>query len=461
MSGNRAIRVAATGARVLTGVVVAAACVAGVVAAVAAPWPGITHAPAQAEVAPMPGDTVLVCTGDFRALGRDTSRPLEMESAGSPQLTSGASGEEPEVGSLRVDGLDGAGQVRRLTGTVEGRTAPLIGATESITLAVDDLSGFASAPCREASTESWLVGGSVQTGATDLIVLSNPGAVTATVTLTVYGAERRSSTAIVPAEAQIALPLTSIASGAEAPVIKVTATGSPVRAVLQSSLTRLLDPVGIDLQDAVGAPQRHPVIPGVRYHEEEGDSPSAAIVRLLSPETDTGALIRVREPGGTTDLTTFRVDLVAGEPLEVALSDLAPGMYTVLVDADEPVLAAVREESGAGPGSDFAWATPAPEFDGEALVAVPAGPDAGLYLTNDEDADVTVSLEPLSGSGGAQDLTVPAGTSVEVDVANRTVYSVTATGRVHAAVAMSGDGALSVWPVWPPSGAGTSIVVYP
>lgn len=71
MSGNRAIRVAATSARVLTGAAVAAACVVGVAAGVAVPWPAIVHEPAQAEVTPLPGDTVLVCTGDLRAIGRD------------------------------------------------------------------------------------------------------------------------------------------------------------------------------------------------------------------------------------------------------------------------------------------------------------------------------------------------------------------------------------------------------
>ncbi|MFY9712553.1 MAG: hypothetical protein WAK00_03680, partial [Microbacterium sp.] len=65
MSGTRAFRVVATSARVVTGALVAAACVVGVVLAVAAPWPTLHGAPAQAEVTPLPGDTVLVCSGDF------------------------------------------------------------------------------------------------------------------------------------------------------------------------------------------------------------------------------------------------------------------------------------------------------------------------------------------------------------------------------------------------------------
>ncbi|WP_217184491.1 DUF5719 family protein [Streptomyces sp. AC495_CC817] len=460
MSGNRAIRVATTGVRVLTGTVVAAACVAGTVLAISAPWPTVAHEPAQAEVTPLPGDTVLVCNGDFRALGRDTADPLSMGSAGSPRITVGDADGSPETTTLAVDDLAGAGEVRRLTGVVTDRVAPLLGATESIQLAEDDLSGFAAAPCREAGTESWLVGGSVQTGTEDLVVLTNPGAVPATVTLGVYGSIRATSTSIVPAGAQIALPLTSIASGAGTPIIKVTSTGAPVRAVLQSSLTRTLDPVGIDLQDAVSGPQKQPVIPAVQLFPSEGDDFSAAVIRLFSPGADTSATVTVSPVGDSATASSFTVDLAADEPLEMALSELDPGRYNVFVDADAPVLAAVREQDGSGPGSDFAWVMPAPEFAGRALVAVPAGPAPTIVLVNDEAADASVTISGADG-GDATEVAVPAGSSVSVDLRARASYVVEASGPVHASVAMTGEGALAVWPVWPPVGAEKSITVYP
>jgi len=199
MTANRAIRVAATGARLLTGAVVAAACAVGMVVAVTAPWPTVTRDPAQAAVTPQPGDTVLVCNGDFRALGRDTANPLQMESAASTRFVAEGSDGAPDVTSLSVTDLTGSGEVRRLSAVVEGDTAPLIGAAESVTLEADDLAGFAAAPCRAASSESWLIGGTVATGSEDLIVLTNPGAVPSTVTLTVYGTVRGTSTSIVPA----------------------------------------------------------------------------------------------------------------------------------------------------------------------------------------------------------------------------------------------------------------------
>ncbi|WP_091231866.1 DUF5719 family protein [Microbacterium sp. 3J1] len=460
MNGTRAFRVAATSARVLTGAVVAAACVVGVIVAVGAPWPTIAHEPAQAEVTPLPGDTVLVCNGDLRAIGRTTSRPLEMVSAASPRVTVDGTSGAPESTPLAVEDLVDGGDVQRLTGVVEGRTAPELAATESVSIAAPDLFGFASAPCRPASTESWLVGGTVATGTEDLVVLTNPGAVPSTVTLEVFGSVRGSRSVIVPAETQLALPLTSMATGAGIPVVKVTATGSPVRAVLQSSLTRTLDPAGVDLQDAVAAPQKRPVIAGVQMFESEGDNAEMTVLRMLAPEADTQASVTVREVGETTAADEFSVPLIAGQPQELSLSSLSPGTYSVHIDAEAPVLAAVRVQDGAGPQTDFTWITPAPELEEQVLVAVPDGPAAELMIVNDGDEEATVRIETVDG-GEPQELTVSAQSSASVEVTDRTVYSVSASSPVHAAVTMTAAGALAAWPVWPAAGAQQSITVYP
>lgn len=460
MSGNRAIRVAATSARLLTGAVVAAACAVGMVVAITAPWPTLAREPAQAVVTPQPGDTVLVCNGDFRALGRDSSNPLQMESAASARFIADGSAGSPDVTPLSPSDLPGSGELRRLSSEVEGDAAPLIGAAESTTLDAEDLAGFAAAPCRAATSESWLVGGTVAIGSEDLVVLTNPGSVPSTVTLSVYGTVRGTSTSIVPAGGQLAIPLSSIASGSEAPVVKVSADGAPVRAVLQSSLTQTLDPIGIDLQDSVAAPQQHPVIPGVQLFPDESDDSAAAILRLLSPGADTTAHVTVREVGQSRVASSFDVELAADTPTQVGLSELEPGLYTVAVDAESSVLAGVRVQDGVAPGNDFAWVLPAPEIADEVLVAVPAGPAATLYLANDGESDVTVALEPTAG-GEAQQITVPAGSSASAQIDARAVYALNPSGPVHAAVAMTAKGALAAWPVWPGAAAQQSIVVYP
>lgn len=459
MTGNRAFRVAATSARVITGALVAAACVAGTVLAVSATLPTITHEPAQADVTPLPGDAVLVCNGDFRALGRDPLNSLEMVSAGSPRFTSGGTAGPPESTSITADDLVGAGEVRRLVGEVQDRTPPLIAGAESFTLAEDDLFGFAAAPCRPASSESWLVGGTVETGAKDVIVLTNPGAVPSTVSLSVFGTVRASTSVIVPAGTQAALPLSSIASGSEIPIVKVTATGSPVRAVLQSSLTRTLDPAGVDLQDAVSAPQRHPVIPGVQVLQAPADGSEMAVLRLMSPDVDTDVVVTMRRVGESSAATELPVTLAADQPTEISLASVPVGEYVVDIEAEAPVLAGIREQDGSGPQTDFAWLLPAPEFDDEVIVSIPEGPAPRLVLANDEDEDAVVEIAVPGGEPST--VTVPAGSSASFEVDPRTSYSLSTSGPVHASVRMTAAGALAGWPVWPEAGAQQTITVYP
>lgn len=460
MNGTRAFRVAATGARVVTGVAVAVACVVGVVAAIHAPWPTVRHDPAQVEVTPLPGDTVLVCNGDLRALGRDSSAPLDMRSAASPGLTQAATSGTPSERTLEVPDLVDAGEVRVLTGAVEGRTAPMLAAAESVSIAAADLAGFAALACGEPRLESWLVGGSVGTGTEDIVVLTNAGEVPTTVTLSVYGTARSSRTVVVPAGTQLALPLTSIAAGNEAPVVKVEAVGAPVRAVLQSSVVQVLDPAGIDLQDAVAGAQQNVVLAGVQAFPVEGDEADMTVLRLLAPDTDAQARIVARASGSGATSTDFTVPLTAGTPSEVSLSGLGPGTYTVEVEADAPVVAAVRQQDGSGLDSDFAWVTPAPEIDADVLVAVPEGPAAQLQVANTADQEATVSLETVDG-GGAAEIVVPAGESVSVALESDTTYRLRPSGTVHAAVTMTAAAALAVLPVRAGAGAEQAITVYP
>ncbi|MFB4348258.1 DUF5719 family protein [Microbacterium sp. CR_7] len=459
MTGNRAFRVAATSARVITGALVAAAVVVGTVLAISSSLPTIAHEPAQADVTPLPGDAVLVCNGDFRALGRDPSNPLEMVSAASPRFTSGGTTGAPASTTITADDLVGAGDVRRLVGEVHDRTAPLIAGSESFTLAEDDLFGFAAAPCRPASSESWLVGGTVETGAKDIVALTNPGAVPSTVSLSVFGTVRASTSVIVPAGTQVSLPLSSIASGSEIPIVKVTATGSPVRAVLQSSLTRTLDPAGADLQDAVPAPQRNAVIPGVQVMQAPADGSEMAVLRLMSPDADTQAVVTMRKVGDSTSTTELPVTLTADQPTEISLASVPVGEYVVDVEAEAPVLAGIREQDGSGPQTDFAWLLPAPEFDDEVVVSIPEGPAPRLVFANDEDEDAVVEIA-LPG-GDPSSVTVPAGSSASFEVDPRTSYSLSTSGPVHASVRMTASGALAGWPVWPEAGAQQTITVFP
>lgn len=459
-SGTRAFRVAATGARVITGIAVIGACVVGVAAAVHAPWPVIAHEPAQVDVAPVPGDSVLVCNGDLRALGRDSSAPLDMLSAGSPSLTTGGTGGDPTSEGLAVTDTPDAGEPQVLTGAVDGRTAPLIAGAESVTIAADDLAGYAALPCGVPRLESWLVGGSIDTGAEDIVTLTNAAEVPSTVTLSVYGPARSTRTVIVPARSQTALPLTSFATGNDVPVVKVSASGAPVRAALQSSLVRVLDPAGIDLQDSVAGPQQKLVFTGVQAFAAGGDDPEMAVLRVLSPGVDARVQVKVQAEGSTGTADEFIVPVDADLPSQVSLSGLEPGQYTVEVEADVPLIAGIRQQDGFGLDSDFAWVMPAPEIDADVVFSVPSGSGARLQLANTSDRDATVTIESLDG-GQPQEIVIAAGETGGLEVAGQTTYRMQTTAPVHAAVSLTAPGALAVLPVQPSGGGEKPITVYP
>ncbi len=460
MSRSRAIRVAATSARLVTGGVVIVACVAGIAAAVHAPWPSISHDAAQMQVTPLPGDSVLVCNGDLRALGRDAIDPLSMSSAARPSVTLGGTSGDPASEGLAVKDVPDAGEVRVLTGTVEGRTAPLIAAAESISIATEDLAGYAAAPCGIPKLDSWLVGGSTATGTEDIVILTNAAEVPSTVTLSVYGETRSARTVIVPARTQTAVPLTSIAAGNTTPVVRVGAVGAPVRAVLQSSLVQVLDPAGIDLQDAVAGPQENLVLAGVQVFASAGDDAEMAVLRVLSPGVDARVQVRVRAEGSSAVVDEFSVPVEADLPAQVALTGLAPGSYTVDVVSDAPVVAALREQDGFGRDSDFAWITPAPEIEGDVLFAVPSGPAPRVQLANTSDQDVTVTLETSDG-GLPEEMVIAAGESLGVEVDPGATYRMRTDGSIRAALTLTAPGAIAVSPVQASAGVEKAITVYP
>ncbi|MCS3842127.1 DUF5719 family protein [Microbacterium sp. AK031] len=462
MTQNRAIRVVATGARLLVGAVVAVGCVLGVTAAVALPWPGIVNEPAQVSVTPTTGDTTLVCNGAFRAIGRNTQNAGQMSSAGGAALTAerGETGEGTELTASDLFTADFGGPAAgplKLVGAAERGSTATIAAAESVSLAAEDLSGLAASACREPSTESWLIGGTVETGTSDLVILSNPGDVTATATITVFGIEQSSTKTLVPAGTQLAVPLSSVAAGVQKPVVRVTAAGAPLRAVLQSSLIRTLDPSGIDVQDTAGAPRTELTFAGVQVLTKSADS-AVTVLRLMATAQATQATLTIRPEDGPAQ--EISVPLDATVPTEVSLDELAPGTYTVDVVAEAPVVGAVRQVTGIGAGADFTWMTPAPALSGEVAFAVPNGPDPRIHIVNPAGTEASVTLTPVTGGEG-ESFAVPAEGSIVVDVSEDTTYSLTTDTPLHAAVALAGTNAMAGWPIWAGAAAQDAITVYP
>lgn len=454
---TRPVRVVATGSRLLLGAVMAGALVAGALAGIPAALPGVHATAAHTVVTPDTGDTVLVCNGPFRALGRDASDALQMQSASQPRIQLGGLGEEPALEELDTPLLEGDSGVPVYTVPAE---APPADAAQSIRLSAPDLTGFAAGACRTPGMQAWIVGGAASVGTSDVLTLANPGEVPSRVTLTTYGAEGPSARdVIVPARAQIALPLAAAAIGASAPVVHVSAEGAPVHAALQSSLVRTLDPGGIDLQDTAGLPSTELVIAGVQVRSASQEE--LVRLRLLAPESATVAQVSIRLAGESGDAAEPQmVPLIGGAPAEIGFPGLAPGVYSIHVRAAAPLVGAVWQSTGSHPGSDFAWMTPAPEIEGQVVTAIPGGANARIHLVNTGDGERTVVVTDLA-DGVSREMSIPAGSSTLLSLRRAASFAVEADAGIHAAVAMYGADLLAGWPLWPAAGEATPVTVYP
>lgn len=471
MSERRVFRWATTSARLLAGTLVLVAFVVGVVTSVSLAWPSVAREPVSIAVTPAPSASIVTCQGPLLGIGRELSDVGRVVTAAPQSVTSGTAAGSPAPREVALVGPAADDSVAPTAWVAEpqDRTRTDVAASGSSTVSADDLRGFAASACHPALMESWLVGGSASTGTADLVLLSNPGVVAATVQLKVYGATAPQvpaggSNVIVAPGSQVSIPVAGLVPGEESPVIEVTATGAPVQAALQTSITRTLVPGGVDQVSAVASPDTLQVIPGVTVTESPGAagaSNAATVVRVLSPAADTSATVTVTAVGSSQETSTTTVPLTAGTPTEVELAGLAVGTYTVQVTAVDPVVSAVWQTTGFGEGADFAWYTPAPAVAQPSLFAAPAGPAPELTLVNPTDSEVTVTVTSPDGASPSE-VVIPAGSSTSLRLSSSTLYSLDAGGSsIRAGLSLTGDGALAGFPIWASDAAAQQITVYP
>lgn len=416
----------------------------------------VTAAPIT--VAPAAADSVLTCPGPLLALGRNAHDAGGLSVAATERVTSGADGAHVTTAALRLASL-AAGGPARLTTPATGHVAPQAAAAASTVVDAADLAGFTAAPCTPALMQSWLVGGATDAGSSDLVLLANPGPVAATVDLTLYGtagetAPAAGSDIVVAPGAQVVVPLAALGLAQSTPVVRVTSSGAPVRAALQTNIQRTLIPGGVDQTAAIAAAGPTQVIPGVRVTASSSDQPTT-VLRVLAPREATAAAVQVTGDHGTVG-PVRRFTLPAGQPAEIALTGLAAGTYTVTVSARHSVIGAVWQATGTGAGDDFAWVDSAPVLPASTagtLFAVPTGPDPVLAVSTTATTAVTVHVDGTA-------ITVRPGTAVTVPVRAGSVHRLTATGPVVGAVTFAGAGALASFPVWEQDAASAPVVVH-
>ncbi|MGF3055818.1 DUF5719 family protein [Microbacterium sp. YY-01] len=471
--------IVATSIRAVVGVVIVGALGVGGVAAAQSPWPRLQSVPTPITVESAAADMVVACAGPLVAMGRDAANPTELTVAAQAQMTVGAEGSVDESGLITSAHLaDSSWPLYRVD---RSDTDAMLGAAQSATISADDLKGFAASACRTPQLESWIVGGATDLGTSDVLMITNPAEVSASVSLSMYGVNGRSTLPriAVPARTQISVPLAAGVAGESSPVVRITATGAPVQASLQSSLIRTLDPSGIDVQDATGAPRTQQSLLGVRVMSEPIDNAPNVIVRVLVPDREASDGAEETDPAivegdvPTVPLTIVVRDAVTNDPVGVALDvavtpgmpaeigipSLGAGYYSIDVSSAQPAVAAVWQATTQARGMDFAWMTAAPVIENPTVVAVPAGPAPQLHIRAATAKETVVTLTPLDG-GQPIEATIEGNGSALIPVTDRTSYVLESSEPVMAAVTMSATSALAGWPIWPQQERAEPVRVY-
>jgi Family of unknown function (DUF5719) len=339
------------------------------------------------------------------------------------------------------------------------------------------LVGLVASACAAPAGDFWLVGGSTEVGRTTLVNLLNPTDVAAVVDLTLIGeagpvTPPGASGIGVPAGGQVVVPLSGLAPGVAAPVVGVHSRGGRVVATLQQSIVRGIDAGGVDTFGVTAAPALRQYIPGVREGNSaallersaaEGYADLQTVVRLYVPG-DEHTEVRIGVVADTPGLagTSLAFELEPGQVVDVPLESLQDGSYTVTLDADLPILAAVRQSHVAASGlTDFAWlaaAEPLPAGT-ETWVSITPGPGANLFLHNPGTARVTGTLRPLNGA--ELPVGVEPGATAVVRVATGETYRLQADGELRAAVSYLGESGIAGYPVLPAAEGAAPVRVYP
>jgi hypothetical protein len=487
-SPRGARRAAVVALRVVRGTVGVWAAVAVILIVGLVPLPTVAIEPPSVEVVPAPADEVRVCAGALLRLGDATGQDAGTGVAlGAPSVRSGSVGGTVQSGVLEATdagtgGTSAAPAVLQLT-PEPGAT---LSAAQSQVVDEEGFTGYAAAACAEPSGSVWLVGGATTIGRTTLLTLANPTEVDATVSLTIYG-ENGSVTAPgmsginVAAGSQRVLSLAGFAPELLSPVVHVESRGGRVAAWLQQSITRILDPGGIDLVGESAAPDVHQVIPGVRILDAVGVSRTLgredyadliAAVRLAVPgDVDATVTVSVLPEDPALSGASFEIQVSAGTVVDVALDAgvqaegggvaLADGLYTVTVDADQPVVAGVRVSTAQEPAApvgqlspfappippttDFAWLSAAPALRGDTLFTVAPGADPRVTVVNSSASELEVLLEAQGGADVS--IVVPAHGSASAGVEPGLSYLLPGNENLRAAVSFAAIGRLGGYPI--------------
>jgi len=376
---------------------------------VAPPGGGVAAPPGPVVVAALAdGGAARLADRDIPAAGAAPGTLSSTRTAAGPVLLRPApegSGSDPgfDPGSDPTDaGATGAGPARASAGA----GTPALSAVQLTVARHGDLRGTAAAACPEAATQAWLVGGGSQPGRRGRLVLADPAPTPATVDVTLLGARGElvapaARGVVVPASGEAALLLDALVPDQAVLAVHVQVRTGRVAAVLHDSWVRGQTPGGVDDVTPTAPPATVQRVPGVLVTgtpPADAQAPGAVAVRIAAPgPTPVVARVRLLGAAGEVTLAHPVVTVGARSVVDVPVTGVPAGLYTVVVEGDGPVVAGAlvgvpampvtpgtdpaASEPGVaatavGPGvpSEFGWAPATVPLDGPAVLAVPGLP---------------------------------------------------------------------------------------
>jgi hypothetical protein len=384
-------------------------------------------APLTTVIAPEAVTRSIICSGDVVGYVGDSA---EISAVGTATKLS-----TPGAVSQDLTMADSTnGSVVTLTGN-----SLLMAATEYDAVQTESVAGYLATECGDALNEQWLVGGSTMTGRDTILTISNGSDVEARIDIDIWGSQGKidapgSRGIVVAPMTQRSYSVAGFAPDEPSPALRLTSSGAAVWATLQTTAVRGLVPGGLDRIGPVAMPATSLAFPIIRIPSEDsigsalidpGYSDIVAAIRFLAPGESNAAASITLDPAGDGDSLTIATTIGAGSTLDIPLSELEAGDWSVTIESDQPLVAAIRvgfhdPQNGV---TDVAWASAAPAQTGIAVLFAPAGAVLGLSNPGANDVTVTVlssgdNAEVVVPARGTRVLPVPAGlvtvTSTEV-----------------------------------------------
>ncbi len=461
---NDRSRILRGSARAVTGLFVVAAAATAVVLLGSVTLPSESRAPEPIVVdTTQDAHRMLACAGSFSVLGVDPDRPGAAIPVGAPAVA--VAGTSTGTNTLtRAEGGDG------LPAIYAAPVSDPLAAAQAQSVTAENVRGVTASACAEPLNEQWLLGGGSTVGMSTTLSLANPGAVPATVLVTVFDEDGpveslKSAGVLVPPGTEQTVSVNGYAPDRGMLGVRVVSTGAPVTATLGVAHSQGLEPFAAAVVTRQVAPERTLVIPGVANESDHKHGPSDSgegdelpvVLRVLAPEGAGSVSARAVDASGrSTDLGSL--DVVEGSVAELRVAAWPADANAVIIDADVPVIASVMGSASKGDASDYDWFVPAPSLAPGETSAAPVVLGGRLILVNPGAETAEVEIRSTSGEGKPRTVKVPAGAATSVAAPEDAL--VKSTQPLHAGVRYLNGGDLAGYPVLAPDPRDGELTVF-